>query len=395
MVAHHDENRPRSAELEPTLRPFENARSLPGAAYRDPDVHAAELENLFFKMWLCVGHESALGEPGDYALREIGDESALVVQDREGVARAFHNVCRHRGTRLLDGSNGRGLDRIRCPYHAWSYGLDGELVAAPLMDGVEGFDRADYPLRPIRLETWRGFLFINFNDDAPALDTHLSDFPDIARYAIGGLRLGARREYEVAANWKLVCENFGECYHCPTNHPQLNTVSDFRSGGDSFEGASFCGGPMRLNEGCTTMTMSGRTDRSPLGGLDAQDHELIHYFNIYPTLLLSLHPDYVLTHTVWPLSTGRCRIVCEWLFAPEEVAKADFDASDAVDFWHTTNQQDWEICERAQKGVSSRGYRPGPYSALEKTVYFFDRWYARAISSFLKASETGPLHHGT
>lgn len=384
MVVDTCENRLDPKQLEATLRPFEQARSLPGAMYRDPDVYAAELESLFLKMWMCVGHESTLVEPGDYALREIGDESALIVRDGEGVTRAFHNVCRHRGTRLLDEGDGSGLDRIRCPYHAWAYGLDGELVAAPLMHEGADFKRADYPLRPIRLETWQGFLFINFDDEAPALDICLSDFPDVSRYAIDRLKLGSRHEYDIDANWKLLCENYGECYHCPTNHPQLNTVSDFRSGGDGFEGASFCGGPMRLNDGCTTMTMSGRSDRSPLAGLDARDHELTHYFNVYPTLLLSLHPDYVLTHTVWPVSVDRSRVVCEWLFAADEVEDPAFDASDAVEFWHTTNQQDWEICERAQKGVRARSYRPGPYSQMEETVYFFDRWYAGTISSFLQ-----------
>jgi len=321
--------------------------------------------------------------------REIGGESVLVVRGGEGSLTAFYNVCRHRGTRLIDDSAGGGIDCIRCPYHAWSYGLDGSLVAAPLMDGVSGFDKADYPLRAIRCDTWEGFVFVNFDDDAAPLGEYLADFPDISRFTMADMRLGATHEYEIAANWKLVCDNYGECYHCPSNHPQLNPISNFQSGGDSFEGASFCGGPMRLNEGCVSMTLDGQTKREPIAGLPPEDLRQVHYFNIYPAFLLSLHPDYVLTHTIWPLAAGRSFIRCEWLFTADAVARDDFDPSDAVDFWHMTNQQDWQLCERAQKGVRSRGYQPARYQGLEETIYFFDNWYLRTMEPALSGA-SGP-----
>ena len=374
-------------DIEATRRPFAEASSLSGPPYRDPGIFAAELEEIFFSMWTCVGHRDALAAPGSFLTREIGGESVLVVGAAEHEARAFYNVCRHRGTRLIDEPDGSGLGCIRCPYHAWSYGLDGELIAAPLMDEVAGFAREDYPLSPIRLETWEGFLFVCLDDDAAPLADQMSDFPDISRFGMPTLRVGARKQYDVAANWKLICENYGECYHCPTNHPQLNPISRFSSGGDSFEGGSFCGGPMRLNEGCTTMTLTGQTDRAPIAGLDAADHGLVRYFNIYPALLLSLHPDYVLIHTIWPVDASHSRIICEWLFSPQAAEAAGFDPSDAVDFWHMTNEQDWQICERAQKGVTSRGYRPGRYQSLEETIYFFDNWYLRRMAAVLLDDE--------
>ncbi len=382
-MSESEHNLLRRAELEATLRPFAEARPLAGPPYRDPRIFAAEVETLFLKMWVCVGHQSHLGSSGDYLMRELGDESVIVTRGADGSIRAFYNVCRHRGTRLLDDGAGTGLDCIRCPYHSWAYGLDGSLIAAPLMDEVDGFDKADYGLTPVRCETWNGFVFVNFDPDAAALAECLADFPDFSRFGMDRMGLGATHEYEVAANWKLVCENYGECYHCPTNHPQLNPVSHYRSGGDSFAGEYFCGGPMRLNDGCATMTMSGQTNREPIEGLEPDDLRLVQYFNIYPSFLLSIHPDYVLTHTIWPLASDRSIIRCEWLFAPEAMDRGDFDPSDAVDFWHLTNEQDWAICERAQKGVRSRAYRPGRYHGLEETIYFFDNWYLRSMETAL------------
>lgn len=151
----------------------------------------------------------------------------------------------------------------------------------------------------------------------------------------------------------------------------------------------FCGGPMRLNEGCVTMTLDGQTDREPMAGLGGEDLRLVHYFNIYPAFLLSIHPDYVLTHSIWPTAVDRSVIRCEWLFSEEAVARDDFDPSDAVEFWNMTNEQDWAICERAQKGVRSRGFRPARYQALEETIYFFDNWYLRAMEPALAENPNG------
>ena len=375
--------------MEATRRPFAKARPLTGPPYRDPRIFTAEIETLFLKMWLCVGHQSHLGSSGDYLMREIGEESVIVMRGDDGTIRAFYNVCRHRGTRLLDDAAGTVPACICCPYHSWAYGLDGSLIKAPLMDEVEGFDKADYALSPVRCEIWNGFVFVSFDPDAAALTECLSNLPDLSRFSMEHMGVGATHDYELAANWKLVCENYGECYHCPSNHPQLNPVSHYRSGGDSVEGDYFCGGPMRLNDGCVTMTMTGQTNREPIEGLDSDDLRLVHYFNIYPAFLLSLHPDYVLTHTIWPVTTDHSVIRCEWLFAPEAMERDDFDPSDAVDFWHLTNEQDWAICERAQKGVRSRGYRPGRYQGLEETIYFFDNWYLRSMETALSGNRNG------
>jgi len=379
----------RREQIEATRRPFGQASPLAGPPYRDPDILAVELERIFHRMWLCACHQDALRDVGDFVTRAVGGESVLLLRGEDGAIRAFYNVCRHRGTRLVDEGSGGGLDCVRCPYHAWSYSLDGALIAAPLMDDVAGFERAEYPLRALRCEIWNGFVFVCFDDGAAPLDESLADFPDLTRYCMADMRLGATHEYEIAANWKLVCENYGECYHCPSNHPQLNPVSHFRSGGNSFEGASFCGGPMRLNEGCVTMTIDGQTERAPIAGLAGDDLRLVHYFNLYPSFLLSLCPDYVLTHTVWPIDVEHSVIRCEWLFPAVAADAEGFDPSDAVDFWHLTNQQDWTLCERAQKGVRSHGYEPARYGGLEQTIWFFDNWYLRTMEPALHAGESG------
>lgn len=376
-------------DIDATLRPFAEARPLAGPPYRDSAILAAEMELIFARQWLCVGHQDAVRSPGDFVMREFGDEAVLVVRGEDGELRAFHNVCRHRGTRLIDEPGGAGLECIRCPYHAWSYGLDGLLMAAPLMETASEFDKADFPLEAVRCETWEGFVFVCFDAQVSALADSLADFPDVTGYGMADLRLGASHEYEIAANWKLVCENYGECYHCPGNHPQLNPISHFRSGGNSFEGAIFCGGPMRLNDGCATMTLDGQTDREPMSGLSGDDLRLVHYFNIYPAFLLSLHPDYVLIHTIWPMAVDRSVIRCEWLFTEQAAGCDDFDPSDAVEFWNMTNEQDWAICERAQKGVRSRGFRPARYHDLEETIYFFDNWYLRTVEPALSGNATG------
>lgn len=364
--------RPRGEE---TLKPFEHASTLPGKVYRSAEILAVELERFFGKMWLAVGREQDIPEPGDFFTCEIGAEPILLLRGDDGLGRAFYNVCRHRGTRLVSDDEGHKLGRIQCPYHAWTYGLDGRLATAPLMETTEGFSKEDYPLGPVRLDTWEGFLFVNLDDDADSLESQITGLPDLSRFRLSSLRRDKRIAYDVAANWKLIGENYNECYHCAHVHPQLQRVTHYLGGGRSQSGTNFTGGPMTLNEGCTTMTMSGTSRRSPFPDLDPEDYRNVQYFHLFPNLLLSVLPDYVITHTVWPVSASQSRVVCEWFFSSASMAEEAFDPNDAVEFWDLTNRQDWALCENAQKGVQSRGYRPGRYQAVERCVHDFDSWY--------------------
>ncbi len=364
-----------------TRRPFEQASPLPGDFFHSSEVLSAELDRIFARTWIVVGREEDISEPGSYFTREIGKESIVLLRGTGGEPRAFFNVCRHRGAKLLESCDGAKLKKIQCPYHAWTYDLDGRLAAAPLMESTPGFSREDYPLVPVRVETWEGFLFVNLDDDVEPLEPQLAGFPNVSRFQLPNLRRGGRVAYDVAANWKLIGENYNECYHCALVHPQLHRISHYQSGGRIESGMNFTGGPMTLNEGFTTMTMSGRSTRPPIPDLVPEDHRTVHYFHLYPGFLLSLHPDYVLTHTVWPVDTSHSRVICEWLFTQDAMAREDFDPSDAIEFWDVTNRQDWELCEIAQKGVRSRGYRPGRYQAGESSVHAFDNWCLDQLES--------------
>jgi Rieske 2Fe-2S family protein len=372
-----------SAGLARTLAPLGEARALPAAAYTCDEILQFEQAEFFAKDWLCVGRAADIAHSGDYFVKGLGGESVVLLHGTDGLIRGFYNVCRHRGSRLFDAASGQALARVLCPYHSWSYNLDGTLQSAPRMS--EDFCKANFPLQPVRAELYQGFIFISLNPSAPALAQCLADLPDLSRYRMPELACGRHVEYEVAANWKLICENYSECYHCAHAHPQLSRVSELiaRSERAAETGACFVGGPMRLRDGVETMSLSGRSSVPTIPGLSHEDSRYVHYYAIYPNLLLSPHPDYVLTHTVWPLAPGRSRVICEWLFTREAVAAGNFDPADIVEFWDLTNRQDWTLCERVQLGVSSRGFAPGPYHATEDCVHTFDRWYAARMVAAL------------
>ena len=370
-------------DLGRTQQPLGSARTLPATAYVSPDVFAAEQRSIFGRMWLCVTREADLPNPGDFLVQEVAGDSVLIVRGTDGVLRAMYNVCRHRGARLIDETCGRGLSRIVCPYHAWTYKLDGSLAQVPRMDA--DFDRDAFPLVPVRIGIYEGFVFVNLDDQAEPLDQYLAELPDLRRFRMGELGCGKRVEYTVDANWKLIGENYSECYHCPGVHPQLFRVSDNLSRIDRpvETGGCFNGGPMVLRDGMQTMSMSGQRTVPVIPGLRPEDHKLVYYYFVYPNMFLSPHPDYVLTHTLWPIAPDRTRIVCEWLFTREALAQPDFDPTDMVEFWDVTNRQDWGLCERTQRGAQSRGFRPGPYHPSEDCVHTFDKWYAQRMAQAL------------
>ena len=372
-----------AADLALTRRPFAEARTLPAAVYTSTEVFRLEQQTLFGRSWLCAGRENDLPESGDFFVQEIAGDSVIVVRGADRQIRAFFNVCRHRGSRLLDQQRGSGLKRVMCPYHAWSYELDGRLHKAPQM-GKE-FRADSVSLVPVRIGFHQGFIFLNLDEAAVPLDQYLADLPDFSRFRMAELSCGKRVEYEVAANWKFICENYSECYHCAGVHPQLSRISDLIARAQRRQeiGACFNGGPMLMREGVETMSMSGKSTVPAIPGLSAEDHRYVYYYVIYPNLLLSPHPDYVLTHTAWPITPERTRIVCEWLFTAEAVSRPDFDPRDMVEFWDMTNRQDWGLCERAQAGARSRGFRPGPYHPTEDCVHTFDRWYADQLAPLL------------
>lgn len=369
----------RLTQLARTDRPFEAALTLPGFVYHDANVWREELGHIFRRHWIGVAHVSALREPGRFVTANIGGDAVLVTRDDDGELRAFHNVCRHRGTRLVRQDAGR-CARLTCPYHAWTYALDGRLAAAPGMDETPGFRRRDYPLLPLQVATHCGVVFVCADEGAEPLAQTFADFPDLTAFELDTLERAAVHDYHADTNWKLVCENYNECYHCRVAHPQLHRISrDASLPGFDHRGAHFTGGPMTITPPHRSMTSDGTTRRAPLPGMADREPPLTYYFNLFPTTLLSIAPDYAMIHYVWPKGPDYVHIRTEWLFTPAQMAAADFSADDAVEFWDTTNRQDWALCENALAGLRSGAHRPGRYQAGERCVHDFDRWYARTM----------------
>ena len=384
-------------ELAATRRPADSAQLLPPRVFHDPQIFEFEQESWFARTWICVAREADVSESGTYVLADIGGEGVIVVRDRARALRAFFNVCRHRGSTLLDpaadGAAGR-LVRFQCPYHAWVYDLDGPLRRAPHTEGLVDFDLADNGLMAVSLETWAGFVFVNLDPTAGALADYLADLPAaVAAYPVADVRRARRIEYEVGANWKVIGENYSECYHCPGVHPQLNRLSPCDRGRNLESRGPWAGGWMELVDAADTMSVDGATHGRPaLPGIGADNERRVYYFVVWPNLLLSLHPDYLMTHQVWPLDAERSRVVCEWLFDPRTIASADFDPSDAVDFWDLTNRQDWAVCERQQVGTRSRAYRAGRYSLMEDMVHAFDLMVADGYANDGVTTRFAPRH---
>jgi len=358
----------------------QGARTLPGRYYTAPEVLAEEQDRVFSRRWICIGRDNAVATPGDYRLVEIAGESIIVLRDQSGERRAFYNVCRHRGTRLCEATQGRLSETIQCPYHAWTYALDGRLIGAPHMHEVEGFDKKDYPLHRVELAEWEGFLFVNLDPGAEALARAFGALEGrFTRYQLPALRTVRRIEYDVRANWKLILQNYSECLHCPTIHPELVTKLPYTSGANDLVEGPFLGGYMEIKAPHESATITGRACALPLGELSAEDRHRAYYYSLFPTMMLSLHPDYAVFYTVWPLTAVTSRVVCEWMVHPDAPAAPGYNIADAEEFWDRTNRQDWHICERSQLGVSSRAYVPGPYSPRESIPAAWDRTYLHAL----------------
>jgi Rieske 2Fe-2S family protein len=355
----------------------EMQRTLPVASYRSGEVFADECERIFWRGWFCAAREEAVPSPGDSLTIDVVGQSVLIVRDRSGGLRGFYNVCRHRGSQLSidDGGtdassepcrSGRFKGSIVCPYHAWTYGLDGSLRAAPFLNEIDGLRKEDLSLHPVDVATWAGFVFVNLSPWEPSrsLLDQLDGADDrTRRYPLAELRSARRIVYDVRANWKCIVENFNECYHCGPVHPELcEVVPAFKAdGGANLDWDN--GIPHR--PGATTFTFSGTTDRMPFPGLSEEERDRHKGDLIYPNLMMGLSADHVASFTLWPKGPDHTVIACDFLFHPDDIAKPTFDPSDAVEFWDLVNRQDWRICESVQRGMAARVFEFGYYAPME------------------------------
>ena len=357
---------------------FGTSRMLPRDAYFSPDVLAWERSHLFGG-WVGLGRAEAVAEPGTVRAETLGDYGVVLTRDRDGTLRAFENACRHRGHELLPCGTSATPRALVCPYHAWAYRYDGSLIAAPGFANAAGFDASGMSLKPLQVREWHGWVFVAGDADAPDFADHIGDLEQVVGpYGAEGMVTPVTHDYEVAANWKVIVENYQECYHCTSIHPELCAVSAPDSGDNIELAGNWIGGSMTLLPHAQTMSLDGHSEGVAIAGLNQPANRSVMYVALLPNLLISLHPDYVMTHQLVPLSPGMTRIRCTWSF-PRDVAEApSFDPAYAVDFWDITNRQDWEACESVQRGLASPSYEPGPLAPAEDGVYHFTSLIARA-----------------
>ena len=361
-----------TVEIKQVVAPFGQNRTLPADAYVSEEVYAWEMDNIFRSTWVCVGRSDELVGPGQIRAVEVSGEGVLLARDREGALTAFSNVCRHRGHELAPVGDAIDARLIRCPYHSWSYRFNGELRAAPTFTQTPGFEMSEYPLVAIAAAEYLGWVWVDLSDSAPPIEEHFGNLAEMARpYELERIRTGAAHSYVVDANWKVIAENYNECYHCSSIHPELCEVTPPDSGRDYQPTGMWCGGTMVLKDHAVTMSLDGSSNGVNFAAIEGEAAREVWYLTVMPNLLLSMHPDYVMTHRVTPLSTGQTHVECSWLFPPEAFDLDGFDPSYAVDFWDITNREDWTACENVMKGVRHKGYRPGPLSSWEGTVYQF------------------------
>jgi glycine betaine catabolism A len=373
------------AGLQAALRPFGQSRMLPSAAYTSAAVFEWERRHFFGGGWACAGLSSLVPSPGDQRAVATGAGGAIVVRGEDGVLRAFANTCPHRGHELLPCDSAATTSStppatvnaraIVCPYHSWAFNLSGELRGAPGWGG--GRPEGDWSLHELLVVEWHGLIFVDGSGGAAGPLPLARLDPLVAPYEPERLVVAATHTYDTPANWKVLSENYHECYHCPTIHPELCAVSPPRSGVNFDSAGGWMGGYMELRGGAVTMSLDGRSGGVPLRGLADDALRTVKYVNLWPNVLLSLHPDYVMTHVLTPVAAGRTIIECSWAFAPEAVSSPGFDPAFAVDFWDLTNRQDWAACESVQRGLMSPLAAAGPLSPAEDSVYSFVTTVAR------------------
>ena len=341
-------------------------KTLPRASYLDDSEFQREYSAIFSKGWVCIGRASQIDSAGDYLAFKFGGDSILVVRGQDGDLRGFYNVCRHRGAELVPMPDsapqaGHFKRAITCPYHAWKYQLDGNLKKAPHLDVNPG----DTQLHGVSISTWAGFVFVRMSDarDETLQSAIAAGAERLTRYPLADLAIGHSIDYQIDANWKVLLENYNECYHCGPVHPELcKIVPAFREKGGSDVDWDH-GVPHR--EGAYTFTEDGTTSRMPFPGLN--ETEKTHHKGelFYPNLMISLSMDHVAAFYVWPESASKTRVRCDFLFHPDEISRSDFDPSDAVEFWDIVNRQDWSICESVQRGMQNRVFEHGYYAPME------------------------------
>jgi len=350
-------------QIDPILS---RAWTLPAKFYFDPAVHAAEKESIFARTWQVVGHRDQVKNAGDYFTTELVGEPLLIARGETGELRGFYNVCRHRAGPPAEGCGSRKL--FRCGYHGWTYGLDGSLISATEIEGVENFQLEDFALVPVLVEEWLNFVFVNLDREAQPRSRSFAELrPQVERFPLAGMKLFERRTYDMNCNWKTYVDNYLEGYHLPSVHPGLNRELDYN--------AYVVEPHAEYVRQFSPIRGAQPGDTTPRRYQEAREDLTTDYFWIFPNWMLNCYPDNVSLNIVLPLGPERSLAVFEW-YLPEKdhtnpAAKAAVEFSDQIQI------EDVAICEKVQNNLRSRSYSRGRYSVKqEKGVHAFHRMYA-------------------
>lgn len=368
-------------------------KTLPATAYYDPAVYREELHRIWYRQWVYLCRADALSGPGAFRTETIGDQSVLLLRDGEENIRAFHNSCRHRGSRLCTEHEGRFRAKaVVCPYHQWSYDFQGRLLGTSSLSEAPDFRKEDYPLFSIAVKEWRGCIFVCLADDPPAELEALrggSDHTD--NWPLADLVTGHTWRKVMDCNWKGFWENFNECLHCPTVHPELSALvpiykrrtilpqddPDWRDNEHSDD-PKYRGG---MRAGAETWSMDGRIHGAPIGGLSDKERAAgARYYVNTPSVYIAAHPDYMRIVRLLPLGPECTELQAEWLFPAETLEDPDFDMANVVDFAKLVMQQDGDISAQNQKGLHALPYQHGVLMPEEHYTALFYRWYRQAMA---------------
>ncbi len=359
-----------------TLR--QGSKTLSQRYYVNDAILKKEMTNIFHGGWICCGRIQDIPNIGDFKLLNLDNESIIILRHDKNKFIAFYNICRHRGTRICIDECGNFSKTIQCPYHGWTYGLNGNLHVAPNMDAVEDFVKEDFSLHRVQLAEWNGFIFINLSESS---SDFLFEFSSLIHlfddWEMKNLLTLESKTYDVNCNWKLIIQNYSECYHCPLIHPSLAKITPYLGGRNDMVSGPFLGGFMEMKY--DSITKNGNLCAPTLGKLSKEKLNRVYYYSIFPNLLLSLHPDYIMYHLVWPMGVNKCKISCSWLFSNKLLEESNHNPKNAIDFWDKTNLEDWKICEQSQLGINSTKYMPGPYSGQESLLAAYDEYYLRML----------------
>jgi choline monooxygenase len=345
------------------------AWTLPSRLYTDPAIFQEEKEKIFDRTWQVIGHRDQVAKPGDYFTTTLIGEPLLMARGNDGVLRGFYNVCRHRAGPPAEGCGSRKI--FRCGYHGWTYGLDGALISATEIDGVEGFRAEDFALAPVRTEEWFNLVFVNLDANARPLRECLGDLPRQAeKFDFTEMKLVERRTYDMKCNWKTYIDNFLEGYHLPSVHPGLNRELDF----NAYMVEPYTSHVRQFSP----IRGAQPGDSTPRRYKETKEGLTTDYFWAFPNWMLNCYPDNVSLNIVLPLEPERSLAIFEW-YLPEK--DRDTEAAKAsVEFSHQIQIEDVGICEAVQRNLSSRSYSRGRFSVTqEKGVHAFHRMYAEGM----------------